>query len=69
MDLHDKDRFLELWQKFFPSAELPITLQYSKMIDRLGQIIAETFLFTPPLLPRPCLNIIGTEGHKQSSHE
>ena len=30
MNLHDKDRFLELWEKYFPSAELPITLQYAK---------------------------------------
>lgn len=30
MDMALKDRFLELWQKYFPNAELPITFYYAK---------------------------------------
>ena len=29
MDMQFKKRFLDLWEKYFPSTELPITLQYS----------------------------------------
>ncbi len=48
MDIGLRDRFIELWERYFPGAELPITFYYrddAGQADRVGQCASQRCVF------------------------